>query len=111
MDTPLNPAAKLARLTLIGAIVAVVVGAFAYTGGWLSPGRLTQAQMIGAFEPQDAALYAWLRQLHTILAYLFFATFPAHLGAALLHVLIRRDGVFESMAWWGPAIPLKEKDA
>jgi cytochrome b561 len=51
--------------------------------------------------PQDAALYAWLRQLHTTLAYLFFATFLAHLGAALLHGLIRRDGVFESMASWG----------
>jgi len=48
--------------------------------------------------PQDAALYAGLRQLHTWLAYLFFATFLAHLGAALLHGLIRRDGVFESMA-------------
>jgi cytochrome b561 len=48
--------------------------------------------------PQDAALYAWLRHLHTWLAYLFFATFLAHLGAALLHGLIRRDGVFESMA-------------
>jgi cytochrome b561 len=48
--------------------------------------------------PQDPVLYARLRQLHTILAYLFFATFLAHLGAALLHGLIRRDGVFASMA-------------
>jgi cytochrome b561 len=48
--------------------------------------------------PQDAALYARLRQLHTLLAYLFFATFLAHFGAALLHGLIRRDGVFASMA-------------
>jgi cytochrome b561 len=48
--------------------------------------------------PQDAALYAWLRQLHTVLAYLFFATFLAHLGAALFHALVRRDGVFQSMA-------------
>jgi len=48
--------------------------------------------------PQNATLYAELRQLHTVLAYLFFLTFLAHLGAALLHGLIRRDGVFESMA-------------
>jgi cytochrome b561 len=48
--------------------------------------------------PENAALYAWLRQAHTCLAYLFFATFLAHFGAALLHGLIRRDGVFESMA-------------
>jgi cytochrome b561 len=46
-------------------------------------------------------LYASLRQLHTDLAYLLIAVFLVHLGAALLHGLIRRDGVFESMASWG----------
>jgi cytochrome b561 len=51
--------------------------------------------------PQNPTLYAALRQLHTDFAYLFFAVFLAHLGAALLHALIRRDGVFESMATWG----------
>ena len=51
--------------------------------------------------PPDPALYAWLRQLHTVFAYLLFAVFLAHLGAALMHGLIRRDGVLESMASWG----------
>jgi cytochrome b561 len=55
--------------------------------------------------PQNAALYAWLRQLHTVLAYLFFLTFLAHFGAALLHGLVRRDGVFESMASVGRSSP------
>jgi cytochrome b561 len=50
--------------------------------------------------PHDLTLYAWLRSLHTDLAYLFFATFLAHFGAALFHGLIRRDGVLESMASW-----------
>lgn len=48
--------------------------------------------------PQNPTLYAWLRQLHTVLAYLLFFTFLAHFGAALLHGLIRRDGVLQSMA-------------
>jgi cytochrome b561 len=48
--------------------------------------------------PQDPALYAALRETHTILALLLFATFVAHLGAALMHALIFRDGVFQSMA-------------
>jgi cytochrome b561 len=51
--------------------------------------------------PHDPALYAWLRQLHTDFAYLLFAVFLVHVGAALMHGLIRRDGVFESMASWG----------
>jgi cytochrome b561 len=50
--------------------------------------------------PHNVALYAWLRSLHTFLAYLFFFTFLAHFGAALFHGLIRRDGVLESMASW-----------
>jgi cytochrome b561 len=50
--------------------------------------------------PHDLTLYAWLRELHTDLAYLFFATFLAHFGAALFHDLIRRDGVFGTMASW-----------
>ena len=52
------------------------------------------------FLPHDAMLAAELRHLHTYLAYLLFATFLAHLGAALLHGLIHRDGVFTSMMPW-----------
>jgi cytochrome b561 len=51
-----------------------------------------------AILPQDPALYAELRETHTILALLLFATFIAHLSAALMHGLIFRDGVFQSMA-------------
>jgi cytochrome b561 len=46
----------------------------------------------------DAALYAVLRTTHTVLAFLLFATFIAHFSAALMHALIYRDGVFQSMA-------------
>ncbi|MGF6709389.1 cytochrome b561 [Luteibacter sp. W1I16] len=47
--------------------------------------------------PFDAALFAWLREAHRYLAWLFFLTFLAHMGAALMHGLIRRDGVLQSM--------------
>jgi cytochrome b561 len=50
--------------------------------------------------PHNAALYAVLRTIHTALAFLLFATFIAHLSAALMHALIYRDGVFQSMASW-----------
>jgi cytochrome b561 len=45
----------------------------------------------------DVALYALLRPLHTLLAFLLFVTFLAHLSAALTHAFIFRDGVFQSM--------------
>lgn len=50
--------------------------------------------------PHNDALFAFLRPTHTVLALLLFATFLAHLGAALTHALIFRDGVFQSMASW-----------
>jgi cytochrome b561 len=47
--------------------------------------------------PQSPMLFAVLRETHTVLALLLFATFLAHLGAALMHALIFRDDVFASM--------------
>jgi cytochrome b561 len=58
--------------------------------------------LVGSFHlppilPHDKALFAILRPAHTVLAYLLFATFLAHLGAALTHALVFKDGVFRSM--------------
>jgi cytochrome b561 len=39
-----------------------------------------------------------LRRAHTLLAYLFFATFLAHLGAVLFHTLVVRDSLLKRMA-------------
>ena len=50
--------------------------------------------------PQNPGLFATLRTTHTVLALLLFATFLAHLGAALTHALIYRDDVFPSMTFW-----------
>ena len=58
--------------------------------------------LVGSFHlppilPHDAAVYAVLRPAHTVLAYLLFLTFLAHLGAALTHTVVFKDGVFRSM--------------
>ncbi|MDB6045612.1 MAG: Catalase domain protein [Gammaproteobacteria bacterium] len=47
---PLTAAATLTRLAVIGVAMLGVAGAFAYAGGWLSPGRLTPARLLRAFE-------------------------------------------------------------
>jgi cytochrome b561 len=48
--------------------------------------------------PHNVALYAVLRAAHSWLAFALFAVVLMHLGAALFHAWIRRDGVFASMA-------------
>ena len=47
--------------------------------------------------PANPILYAVLRKTHTLLAFLLFATFLAHLGAVLFHTLIIRDRLLHRM--------------
>jgi cytochrome b561 len=48
--------------------------------------------------PANPTLFAILRKAHTVLAYLFFLTFLAHLAAVLFHTLIIRDRLLDRMA-------------
>ena len=48
--------------------------------------------------PQSDALHSLLWTAHRTLAFAFFALILLHVGAALFHALVRRDGVFEAMA-------------
>jgi cytochrome b561 len=50
--------------------------------------------------PAIPILYSVLRKTHTVLAYLLFLTFLAHLGAVLFHTLIVRDRLLDRMALW-----------
>jgi len=50
--------------------------------------------------PASPELYATLRQTHTILAYLLFLAFLAHLSAVLFHTLVLRDGLLSRMVPW-----------
>ncbi len=45
------PRAAFGSLALIAVIVAVGAAAFAYTAGWLSPGRLTPTRLVDALAP------------------------------------------------------------
>lgn len=57
-----------------------------------------------AIAPHSDALHTLFWNSHKLLALLFFFLIVAHLAAALLHALIRRDGVFEAMAPWGDGV-------
>jgi len=57
-------------------------------GGWHLPAIL----------PQSDSLHTLLGDAHFYLAFAFFALILLHVAAALFHALVRRDGVFETMA-------------
>ena len=52
--------------------------------------------------PHSVALYTLLRRSHTVLAYLLFFAFMAHLSAVLFHSLVLRDGLLRRMLPWAP---------
>jgi catalase len=51
------------RLAMIGMILAVAAGGFAYLGGWLTPGDLTPARFVDAFERANG-VHAGFRRNH-----------------------------------------------
>ena len=49
----LSFAALAVRFAVIGVVLAGVAGAFAYLGGWLTPGQLTPGRFTDGFEEVD----------------------------------------------------------
>ena len=50
-QTPVSLRSHLGSFALIAVVIAVLAGAFAYTAGFLSPGRLTPKKVVAAFAP------------------------------------------------------------
>lgn len=101
-------AAKASHFLLYGLMLVMPLVGWGMLSAAPYPIVMFGSVRLPAILPQDPGLYASLRHLHTYLAYLLFATFLVHLGAALFHGLIRRDGVFESMASWRRGAGRKE---
>lgn len=59
----LSPGSTLLRLAIIGVILAGLAGAFAYTGGWLTPHRLTPTALVDRFQ-QLGGLHPGFRRNH-----------------------------------------------
>jgi cytochrome b561 len=91
-------AAHASHLVLYALMIAMPLIGWAMLSAAGYPVVLAGAVHLPAIAPHDVALYALLRAAHTWLAMLLFATVLLHLGAALFHGLIRRDGVLDSMA-------------
>lgn len=82
-------------LYLLMFLLPLVGWAMLSAGGY--PVTLYGPLHLPAIAPADPLWFALLRKAHTFLAYLLGLTVLAHLGAALFHGLIRRDGVLAAM--------------
>jgi cytochrome b561 len=89
--------AKLSHLLLYALMFLLPMVGWAMLSAAGYPIVLFGSLHLPAILPHDVRIYALLRAAHTDLAFLLFAVFITHLGAALFHGLIRRDGVLQSM--------------
>ncbi|MFC4764838.1 cytochrome b [Dyella koreensis] len=109
--------AHASHWVLYGLMLAMPLIGWAMQSAGGYPIMLGDTLRLPAILPENATLFAWLREAHRYLAYLFFLTILGHVGAALYHALIRRDGVFQSMTFGMPeridakAIPAAESEA
>ena len=93
-------AARGSHLVLYALVIAMPLIGWAILSAGGYPITLLDAWHSPAILPQNVDLFALLRALHTWLAFPLFATILADIAAGLFHGLIRRDGVFSSMARW-----------
>ena len=91
-------AARASHLVLYGLFIAMPLIGWVMLSAGGYPVMLFGDWHLPAIVPQNVDLFVLFRALHTWLAFALFATVLAHIAAALFHGLIRRDGVFSSMA-------------
>lgn len=95
---PQRMAARASHLVLYVLMAAMPLIGWAMLSAAGYPVTLMGSLHLPPIAPHNIELFATLRALHTWLAFALFATVLVHLAAALFHGLIRRDGVFSSMA-------------
>ena len=90
--------AKASHYVLYALMLAMPLIGWAMQSAGGYPVIMWQGFELPPILPHDIVVYGWLRLIHGLLGYAFFLAILGHLGAALVHALIRRDGVFEAMS-------------
>jgi len=98
MPAPMKLAAHLSHYVLYALMIAMPLIGWAMLSAAAYPVVLFAGVRLPRILPQNDQLHTLLWDAHYYLAFAFFAVVLMHLAAALFHALIRRDGVFESMA-------------
>jgi len=105
LPLPMKLAAHLSHYALYALMIAMPLIGWAMMSAGAYPVVLYGGIRLPAILPQSDELHTLLWNAHSWLAFAFFALVVTHVAAALFHALVRRDGVFESMA------PVPSRDA
>jgi cytochrome b561 len=98
LPEPIKLAAHLSHYALYALMIGMPLLGWAMLSAASYPVVLYGGLWLPSILPLSDSLHTLLWDAHYYLAFLFFALILMHLAAALFHALVRRDGVFETMA-------------
>jgi cytochrome b561 len=99
LPEPMRVAALLSHYALYALMICMPLLGWAMLSAAAYPVVIFRRVTLPAILPQSDSLHTLLWSAHYYLAFLFFAVVLLHVAAALYHALIRRDGVFDAMAF------------
>lgn len=85
------------ELTLYGLLIAQPLVGWAMVSATGSPIVVFGTIHLFGIAPVDAELYSILRDVHSVVAYLFVAVIAAHVSAILVHTVTLEDGMLRRM--------------
>lgn len=98
LPEPIKLAAYLSHCAFYALMIVLPLLGWAMLSAAAYPVVVFGGIYLPAILPQSDSLHTLLWGTHFYLGFLFFALILLHVTAALFHALIRRDGVFETMA-------------
>ena len=107
LPEPMKLAAHLSHYALYALMIGMPLIGWAMMSAAAYPVVLYGGVHLPPILPQNDTLHALLWDAHFYLAFAFFALILMHIAAALFHALVRRDGVFETMA----PVPVRDEVA
>jgi len=97
LPEPMKLGAYLSHYALYGLMIAMPLLGWAQLSAGAYPVVLWGGFWLPPIAPHSDSLHTALWNAHFYLAFVFFAVILLHIAAALFHLLVRRDGVFEAM--------------
>jgi cytochrome b561 len=98
LPMPIRLAAELSQYIFYALMIGMPLIGWGMLSAASHPVILFSGVHLPPILPVDANLYSLLRRTHYFLGFAFFALVLMHVAALLFHKLVRKDGVFETMA-------------
>jgi cytochrome b561 len=98
LPEPIKLGAQLSHYALYALMIGMPLLGWGMLSAAAYPVMIFGGVRLPAILPHSDSLHTLLWNAHFYLAFAFFALILLHIAAALFHALVRRDGVFDTMA-------------